>query len=46
MDGVEYINGVPQVVFVCWFGFNEGCPEMSANRFNVLKKTLKLKNKI
>ena len=37
-NNIEYINGVPKVVFVCWFGVtgNE-FPIMSINRFNAFK---------
>lgn len=37
-ENIEYINGVPKVVFVCWFGItNNEFPKMSENRFNAFK---------
>ena len=38
LDDIEYINNVPKVVFVCWFGgYGTEIPEMSQNRFNCFK---------
>ncbi len=35
----NYINGIPKVVFVCWFGgYGIELPEMSPNRFNCFKE--------
>ena len=38
LDGIEYINGVPKVVFVCWFGgYGIEMPSMNVGRFNCFK---------
>ena len=35
LDEIEFINGVPKVVFVCWFGgYKVMMPLMSEHRFN------------
>lgn len=37
-DEIEYINNVPKVVFVCWFGgYKIDMPLMKQNRFNCFK---------
>ena len=33
MDTIDYINNVPKVVFICWFGFDSSIPTMTPNRF-------------
>ena len=41
-DNIEFINNVPKVVFICWFGVegNE-IPYMSLNRFNAFQNLIK-----
>ena len=35
---IEYINGIPKVVYICWFGCEKNnLPTMSINRFNAFK---------
>jgi hypothetical protein len=37
-DNIEFINGIPKVVFVCWFGgYNVEYNKMSPNRFEAFK---------
>jgi hypothetical protein len=37
-DNIEFINGVPKVVFVCWFGgYKVDNQQMSKNRFGAFK---------
>ena len=37
-DNIEFINGIPKVVFVCWFGgYNVEYNKMSINRFEAFK---------
>lgn len=37
-DNIEFINGVPKVVFVCWFGgYKADHQKMSKNRFEAFK---------
>jgi len=37
-DNIEFINGVPKVVFVCWFGgYKVDNQKMSKNRFEAFK---------
>jgi len=37
-DNIEFINGVPKVVFVCWFGgYKVDYQKMSKNRFEAFK---------
>jgi hypothetical protein len=37
-DNIEFINGVPKVVFVCWFGgYQVDNQKMSKNRFEAFK---------
>jgi hypothetical protein len=37
-DNIEFINGIPKVVFVCWFsGYNIEYNKMSINRFEAFK---------
>jgi mannosyltransferase OCH1-like enzyme len=38
LDGIEYVNNVPKVVFVCWFGvYGNNMPVMTARRFNAFQ---------
>jgi len=38
LDDIEYVNGTPKVVYVCWFGgYKKNCPLMSWNRFCAFK---------
>lgn len=38
-DDIEYINNVPKVVYVCWFGTSNNLfPQMSPNRFSAFKE--------
>lgn len=38
LDGIQYVNGVPKVVFVCWFGgFGTEIPPMSIARYGCFK---------
>lgn len=37
-DGIEFINNVPKVVFICWFGgYQVENPKMSPKRFEAFK---------
>ena len=37
-EGIEYVNNVPKVVFVCWFGSKDNeLPYMSVNRFSAFQ---------
>lgn len=37
-DNIEYVNGVPKVVYVCWFGgYKKNLPLMSYKRFCAFK---------
>ena len=41
-DGIEFINNVPKVVFICWFGgYQVENPEMSPKRFEAFKSLVK-----
>ena len=41
LNHIEYINNVPKVVFICWFGIkNNEIPIMSQPRFNALNNLL------
>jgi hypothetical protein len=38
LDNIEYVNNVPKVVFVCWFGgYTKNLPLMSIKRFAAFK---------
>ena len=38
LDGIEYVNNVPKVVFVIWMGaYKTGIPKMSDNRFKAFQ---------
>lgn len=42
LNDIEFINNVPKVVFVCWFGgYGDNIPLMSENRFEAFKLLLK-----
>lgn len=42
LNDVEYVNGVPKVVFTCWFGgYGIDCPQMSQARFECFKDLVK-----
>jgi hypothetical protein len=37
LNGIEIINGVPKVVYICWFGHTKGfTPEFTVRRFNAI----------
>lgn len=36
LDGIQYINGVPKVVFIMWFGQMDLEPEFTVQRYNAL----------
>ena len=37
LSGIEIINGVPKVVYICWFGHTKGfTPEFTVRRFNAI----------
>lgn len=41
-DDIEYIDNIPKVVFVCWFGIkNNKFPKMSPRRFNAFESLVK-----
>jgi LmbE family N-acetylglucosaminyl deacetylase len=41
-DNIEFINGIPKVVYVCWFGgYTKKRPLMSFNRFEAFKSLVK-----
>jgi hypothetical protein len=40
LDGIKIVNGVPKVVFVCWFSHKTFLPLMTENRFAALKSLI------
>ena len=41
-DNIEFINNVPKVVFICWFGVQgDEIPYMSLTRFNAFQNLIK-----
>lgn len=40
LSGIEYVNGVPKVVFIVWFSHKEYIPEFTARRFNALQSLI------
>lgn len=40
LDGIEFINGVPKVVFIFWFSHQDYIPEFSARRFGALQSLI------
>jgi hypothetical protein len=40
MDTIEYINGIPKVVFIFWFSNKDYIPEFSVRRYNALQSLI------
>lgn len=40
LDGIEYINGVPRVVFIFWFSNKEYLIEFTVRRYNALQSLI------